>query len=254
MGKSMHIFYLKSLLSLIVLLLSLIGVITMFESFGRTDRKYPIETLKKIHRANGLMYSITVLFIAWLCLDFLVKTKAEPSARAVSHAVFALAVLLLLFMKVLIVRRYRQFYGRLQTAGLILAFVSFGMIGTSAGYFLLVTKFGTELPAAKPAEQIKEAVQGKEATTVKTDTESIRKGRELYASKCTFCHDPHSNTTLVGPGHKGILKNPVLPVSKRPATPENIENQLRHPYKEMSSFSYLSEDEIRNLIAYMGTL
>jgi len=253
MGKSMHIFYLKSLLSLIVLLLSLIGVITMFEMLGRADRKYPAETLRKLHRANGLMYLITALFIAWLCLDFLVKTKAEPSARAVSHAVFALAVLLLLFMKVLIVRRYRQFYGRLQTAGLILAFVSFGMIGTSAGYFLLVTKFGTEVPA-RSAEQKTEAVQGKEAAPIKTDAESIRKGRELYESKCTFCHDPHSNTTIVGPGHKAILRNSVLPVSKRPATPENIANQLRHPFKEMSSFSYLSDEEIQSLIAYMGTL
>jgi hypothetical protein len=253
MRGAMHIFYLKSLLSLIVLLLSLVGVFTMFEIFGRTEKRYNIETLKKVHRANGVIYFFTALVIAYLCIDFLMKTKAEPSARAMFHAVFALAVLLILCMKVLVVRFYRQFYGKLQTAGIILAFVSFGMIGTSAGYFLLVTKFGSELPV-KPSEQKKETVQAEESVIAKVDTESIGKGRELYESKCTFCHDPFSNRTIVGPGHKGILKNRVLPVSGRPAIPANIERQLRTPYKDMPSFSSLSDDDVQNIIAFLNTL
>jgi hypothetical protein len=226
----------------------------MFEVFGRTEKKYNIETLKKIHRLNGILFLAVSLVIAWLCLDFVVKTKAEPSVRAMFHAVFAVAVFLILGLKVMIVRVYRQFYGKLQTIGLVLAFISLGMISTSAGYFLLVTKFGQELPAPKSIGQQKETLQEQPTLLARTDRDSISKGRELYESKCTFCHDPLSNRTLTGPGHKGILKNQSLPVSGKPATPENIANQLRHPYKDMPSFSYLSDDEVQQIIAFLNTL
>ncbi len=90
--------------------------------------------------------------------------------------------------------------------------------------------------------------------TVKTDPESIGKGKNLFDAKCSFCHNPHSTETIVGPGLKGILKNPDLPVSKKPATPQNIANQIRKPYSDMPSFSYLSEDEVLDIIAFLNTL
>jgi hypothetical protein len=89
---------------------------------------------------------------------------------------------------------------------------------------------------------------------VKKDPESIKKGQERYESKCTFCHDPYSDRTTVGPGHKGLLKNPTLPISKRPATPENVAEHLRNPFKDMPSFAYLVDEEVLNLIAFMNTL
>ncbi|GAB4547097.1 MAG: hypothetical protein Fur0020_15450 [Thermodesulfovibrionia bacterium] len=89
---------------------------------------------------------------------------------------------------------------------------------------------------------------------LRTDAESINKGRELFNSKCAFCHDPNSTNTVVGPGLKGILKGGKLPISKRLATPDNIVRQLKEPYRDMPSFSYLSEDEIENIIAYLNTI
>lgn len=89
---------------------------------------------------------------------------------------------------------------------------------------------------------------------LRTDAESISKGRELFNSKCAFCHDPNSTNTIVGPGLKGILKRGKLPISKRPATPENIIWQLKEPYKDMPSFSYLSTEEMESIIAYLNTI
>jgi cytochrome c len=34
---------------------------------------------------------------------------------------------------------------------------------------------------------------------VRTDVKSIEKGKELYESKCSFCHDPYGTETIVGP-------------------------------------------------------
>jgi len=250
----MHIFLIKSLLSLGLLVVSLVSIVTIFEMFGRQERKFDSGTLRKVHRLSGLVFFLLSLGIAYICLDFLAKTKAEPSPRAAFHAVFAVAVLFLLCLKVLFNRVYRQFYGHLQTMGLILAFTSFSMIGTSAGYFLVVSKFGREIPVPRTAEQKDNTVQEKSKILAKTDFQSIAKGKELYESKCTFCHDPFSNTTLTGPGHKGILKNHLLPVSKKTANPESVANQLRTPYKDMPSFSYLSDDEVQSIIAYLNTL
>ncbi len=250
----MHPFLLKSLLSLVILASVLIGLLTAFEQFGRLDQKFNRNSLRKFHSANGILYLFLCLGLTYLCFGFLVKTKAEPSVRVMFHSLFAISVLLILCFKILVANIYRQFYAKLQAAGLILAFVSFCMISTSAGYYLLVTKFGTDIPVVVLADQRKTTGVEQTRMIAKTDPESIRQGKELYEDKCTFCHDPFSSKTLTGPGHKGILKNPLLPVSLKPATPENIDSQLRTPFKDMPSFSYLSADEVQRLIAYLNTL
>jgi uncharacterized membrane protein len=250
----MPFFLLKSLLSLAILASALIGIFTAFEMFGRVEQKFNRDTLRKFHRANGILYLVLCLGLTYLCFGFLVRTKTEPSVRVMFHSLFAISVLLILCFKVLVARIYRQFYAKLQTAGLILAFVSFCMIGTSAGYYLLITKFGKDIPVAGLSDQRRATNAEQTGMIAKIDSESIRKGKELYEDKCTFCHDPLSNKTLTGPGHKGILKNPLLPASMKPATPENIAAQIRSPFKDMPSFSYLSGDEVQDIIAYLNTL
>jgi hypothetical protein len=250
----MHIFLLKSILALVITFLVFIAMFTMFEVFGRTEKKYDTAKLKKIHRLNGVVYLLLFLFIAYLCIDFIISTKTELSSRATFHAVFALAVVVLLGVKIAILKLYRQYYGKVQMIGLVIALLTFGIVGTSAGYYLLITKFGTDRSVENGVKQIKKIPQKAEKILVKTDSESISIGKEIYDSKCSFCHDPYSTETVVGPGHKGILKNPVLPVSKMSAIPENIVRQIMTPYKDMPSFAYLNKDEVLNIIAFLNTL
>ncbi|MDA8083368.1 MAG: cytochrome c [Nitrospiraceae bacterium] len=106
----------------------------------------------------------------------------------------------------------------------------------------------TRRPAGPPAkaEPLK--------IVVKTDSNSIEAGKLLFTRKCEYCHNAHTTATFVGPGLKGILKNPTLPISKKPATPENIVAQLRHPMTNMPSFVFLTDDDILNLLAFLNTL
>ena len=90
--------------------------------------------------------------------------------------------------------------------------------------------------------------------TVRTDKKSIEAGKVLFNEKCYFCHDANSTKNIVGPGLKGILKNKTLPLSKKPATPENIASQLKNPYKDMPPFTYFSDEDVQNIIAYLNTL
>ncbi len=256
----MSIFFLKSVLSLVLLFSALISMFTMFEIFGKAERKFSIEKLKKIHKINSYIYLVTFLFITYFCLNFIVSSKIELSPRSAFHTVFAIAAAAFFGIKVAILKSYRQFYNQAKIFGLLISITTFGMVGVSGGYYLLVTKFGTDAAFDKVLyERMKGRSQGVERIeqkkfAIKTDTESIGKGKDLFDSKCSVCHNAYSAETKVGPGFSGVLRRSNLPVSKKPATPENIANQLRNPYKNMPPFPYLSDDDIQNIIAFLNTL
>jgi len=63
----MSVFFLKSMLPLGIVLLTLVAMFTMFELFGRAETRYSAGRLRKIHRVNG----ITALQgYAFLCLPY----------------------------------------------------------------------------------------------------------------------------------------------------------------------------------------
>lgn len=256
----MSILFLKSLLSIGMVLLVLIAMYSMLEIIGKSEKKYNMEKLKKIHKANGILYFIIFIFITYFCLSFIIKSKAELSARATFHSLFAFTIIVLMALKLSFIRIYRQFYGKVQTIGILIALITIGLMGTSGGYYLLVSEFGTDKTFDKIMEyKVSRPVRmadSREETgiIVGTNLENIKKGKAIYEEKCYFCHDAYSNEAGVGPGHKDILKNPFLPVSKKPATPENVANQIRNPYKDMPSFSYLSGEDVENIIAFLNTL
>jgi hypothetical protein len=217
---------------------------TMFEIFGRETQKYDIHKLKKGHRLNGILYVLLFGIISYFCLDYINVTKVELSARAALHAAFAISALSILLVKILLVRRYRKFYEHVKVLGIAVVLLTFAMAGMSGGYYFLAGEAMGKLPATTEEPKLE----------LRTDVKSIERGKDLYESKCYLCHDPYSNETITGPGHKGILKNPVLPVSGKPATPENIAGQLMNPYKQMPSFDYLSVDDRSDIIAFLNTL
>ncbi|MDA8162591.1 MAG: cytochrome c [Desulfobacteraceae bacterium] len=242
---------LKPILSLVLPILAVIAMFTMFEVFGRSEKRYNIETLKKIHKVNGVVYFFIFLLFSYLCIRYIISSKAELTPRGTFHSLFAVTIFVLFGVKLSFIRRYRQFYNQARILGLLIALITFGLIWTSGGYYLLVTGFNTK-PFKKAEAQNKGT--GAAKIIVRTDPESIKKGKRLYESDCSSCHYADSVKWKIGPGHKGILKNPLLPASKRPATPENIARQLRHPYRDMPSFANLSEDDVLNIIAYLNTL
>lgn len=235
-------FFLKSVLSVFLFLLALIAAFTMFEVFGRDQRKFKAEGLKRLHRANGFVFTALFLFISYLCLRFIAQTGAAPTTRGVLHIMLALSVASLLALKIAYVRLYRQFYDQAKTIGVVVALMTVVMSGMTGGYYLFVSYFVN----ARASADVEDVSGG--------ETESIARGKELYGSKCYSCHDPESTKTIVGPGHKGILKRKFLPVSGRPATPESVIEQMRRPIKDMPSFEYLSEEEASDIVSYMNTL
>ena len=256
----MTIFHLKAILSLLLLLPVLYGMYSMFQVFGGAVAGN-VERIKLRHKVSGYLYVLLVLFISYLCIGFAASSRSEPSSRAVFHIVLALTILTLLLLKVLFIRRFRQFYLQAKTIGIAIGVMSIVIIGISGGYFLTMTRFGQDRSVDKSVYYRLKGpfltmarIGGPGLSPIRTDRMSIERGGTLFAARCAACHDPASTRTIVGPGLKGLLKNPTLPKSGHPATAESIRFQLRQPLGIMPSFAYLSEEEMEDLIAYLNTL
>lgn len=257
----MTIFLIKSLLSLLLLGLTALGMHAMFEVFGREAPAERAALLKRRHRVAGWSYVLLFVIISYLCISFLAATRTEPSPRAALHILLSFTIIALVIVKVLALRRYRQFYAMARPIGIALGVLTVALVGLSAGVNLTVTRFGQDRAADRsaiyafrgPFLAIRQ-VAAPGPAAIRTDRRSIERGQALFAARCAACHDPGSARRVVGPGLQGLLRNPVLPVSGHPATAESIRFQLRQPLKGMPSFAYLSEDEMDDLIAYLNTL
>jgi hypothetical protein len=257
----MTIFFLKSLLALLLFVTAAVAMYAMFEALGRSEPPPSTERLKRLHKTAGYLYAALFFFISYLCIGFAAASRNDPSPRAALHIVLALSIIALFLLKVLYVRFFRQFYSHVRVIGVIMGVFSFVLVGLSGGFYLVTSRFGHDLTVDKSVYYelkgpllIVKQMERPGIMAIRTDPLSIERGRTLFASKCAICHDPNSTRTIIGPGLKGILKRPTLPISGHPATAESIRFQLRQPMGRMPSFAYLSNEEVEDLIAYLNTL
>lgn len=236
---------LKLILSISLVLSSLIGIYTMFEIFGKTERRKSMELLKKIHRLNGRVFFMIFLIGAGFCLYLLSQSKAELTPRASIHAFSAVAIFLLFSLKIAFVKYYRQFYSYGKLIGVVIALLSFNLIAFSTGYSLVTGDMKQDIKISE--EQLN--------LIAKFDKGNPENGKRLFDNLCASCHySDRKDFKRAAPGLKGILTEKTLPVSKKPATVENVVNQLRKPYKYMPSFSDLPHSDIADIVAYLKKL
>ena len=76
------------------------------------------------------------------------------------------------------------------------------------------------------------------------------KGKEVFETKCSICHNADSTEKKIGPGLKGI-KDGKLP-SGKDATHENVLQNINEGGGGMPAFEKLLTDEEKaNVIAYV---
>jgi mono/diheme cytochrome c family protein len=79
-------------------------------------------------------------------------------------------------------------------------------------------------------------------------------GQDLFTANCTVCHLHDQTKTKVGPGLKGLFKNPKLPTTGRPTDESTIRQQIRKGGTKMPPFPALSEQDLSALIEYLKSL
>lgn len=237
------IMLIKLSISLLLLILSLVALFTMFEIFGKSERRKNIDLLKKIHKINGRIFFIVFLAGSFLCIYLLSKSKTELNPRTSIHVFSAIVIFLLFSLKIIFIKYYREFYAYAKLLGIIIALLSFNLIAFSTGYSLIVGTFAKNT-SSKAYLIITKSNQG-----------DAEKGERLFENLCSSCHYKDKKDFKRGaPGLKGILQEKNLPVSKKPATEENVVNQIKKPYNSMPSFSDLTDEQIRDILAYLKAL
>ncbi|MFH1335655.1 MAG: DUF6529 family protein [Candidatus Zixiibacteriota bacterium] len=236
------LYFYKSVFSVFFLLVAFVSAISMLTLMGRTEaeRKINPAVLRKIHRWSGITFIILFLGISFFCIKYVAFVGDKLSVRAVFHVVLSLALFAVLLLKLSIVKLYRQFLKFAPPMGMTVFSLALVTTFLSAGFFFLT---GWHPPAVSAP-----------ASSVNAPGDA-QIGKGIFENKCSFCHYSDRTEVKIGPGLKGILTREKLPVSGKPATPENVIQQLQDPFKDMPSFrSSLSEQDINDLIAYLKTL
>jgi cytochrome c2 len=126
-------------------------------------------------------------------------------------------------------------------------------------FILFITSCGNSSTPSTPSKdetilkQQAEQLYGKEA--------SYDRGKQLFKQQCAVCHTT-TDTKLTGPGLQGIrkrvpsgewlrhfLSNPDSMYKTQDS--HIVELKKEHPYNSMASFSHLSPQEIKDLIAFI---
>jgi mono/diheme cytochrome c family protein len=238
----MSLFLLKSIIAIFFLLAALTAALAMLTSMGKMERKTSPETLRKIHKSAGFAFGLLLLVLSIICIIYLGKAGDQISLRAVLHTYLALFLLVIFFLKVIIVRFFRQFLRVIPTLGMTVLVLAVVIFLSSAGYFFLRSATSRPQPAPSPPAAAPSLLG------------SAENGTHIFQSQCAGCHFADKEDRKSGPGLKGILRRERLPVSGRPATPENILKQLKTPYLAMPSFPSLDGPDAADLLAYLKTL
>ncbi|MGD2185496.1 MAG: cytochrome c [Desulfobacterales bacterium] len=86
------------------------------------------------------------------------------------------------------------------------------------------------------------------------NAKAARSGADLFAANCSLCHFSDRKDTKVGPGLKGVFKNPKLPKSGRPTSEENVRETIVNGREKMPPFKHLKDQEIDALVDFLKSL
>jgi len=211
---------------------------TMFTIMGRPQPNPERPGFRRLHRRAGYAFLAVLLVNSVLGSMLLAQNGDRLPVRFVLHWHLALSLDLLFLAKFVIVKIYRQYLRWAPALGLTLALLATVLVLASAGFALLGAG---EAPGAPAAGAM--LPQGDAAL-----------GSKIFAAQCAGCHASDRDEVIVGPGLRGLFKNPTLPASGRPATEDNVRLQLARPWKAMPAFPVLPEADKAALLAFLRTL
>jgi len=86
------------------------------------------------------------------------------------------------------------------------------------------------------------------------NAKAAKSGENLFTANCFICHFPDRKDTKVGPGLKGVFKNPKLPKTGRSASEKNVRETIVNGGEKMPPFKHLKDQEIKAIINYLKSL
>ena len=236
----MSFFTIKTLLALVFLSSGFTALITMLTLMGKPDKKMSPKTLKIIHKTGGYLFLILLFVLVFLGTKYWASAGDLISTRAVFHIVLGLTLFVVLFIKLSIVRFFKQFMKFLPVMGITLFSLTFILVSVTGGFHILRS-------SVSPVLEIQGEIPKAEGT-------DISNGRQIFQNNCIFCHHIDKEEKKAGPGLKDLLKKDKLPSSGRAASLENVKSQILDPLSAMPPFNNFSQKEMGDLLAFLETL
>lgn len=89
----------------------------------------------------------------------------------------------------------------------------------------------------------------------KASAEAVARGKTVFDSKCSICHNADSDAKKIGPGLKGIGKRGTFTVNGNKVTDEALKTWIENGDSLMPPFKDSIEDQqIKDVVAYVKTL
>lgn len=237
----MSIYLWQSIFALGFLAFALAALWTMFTVMGKLESQASPIRLRRWHKIFGSLFTLVLIAQSIVSLRHVRALGDQLSLRAVGHAVLALTLIVVFALKILSVSAYKKFLKYAPVLGMMVFGLSFLVAATSAGYYFLRMNpppLSSAAPAGKTVEPFGDAANGE----------------RLFRLRCQICHSPDNSEKKTGPGLKRVLKQENLPSSGRPATGDNIIEQLRRPVSSMPAFPDISPGELADLLSFLETL
>jgi cytochrome c2 len=165
----------SSIVAGVMLILALVAMFSMLEFWGTHDKRpQRPELLLWIHRVSGWSFIALFCFMLVVMLAQLARHQGELSARLVAHAMVAVALVPVLFLKVLIVRRYGGLAQLVIPLGVAVTVLAVCLAGPTAGYYM-IKRFSAS--QSRPLE-----------ADLSPEVQMTKLGGELLTKKCSKCH------------------------------------------------------------------
>jgi len=237
----MSLISLKLINAVLLLTAASTAALSMLTMMGKAEKKSNPQTLLSIHKRAGFLFAL--LLIAQGIMGFFLWGKAGDQAplRAVIHVYLALGLVAVFVIKLGVVKIFRQFLRIAPTLGLSVFALMLVIFLSSAGYF-----FVRSLQEAPPPATDARAGARQEG--------DVLRGESLFRASCAGCHFADREDRKTGPGLKGLFKKAALPVSGRPASPENVIHQLKAPFLSMPAFPSMTDPDLADLLVYLKSL
>lgn len=134
----------KTYISFGLVILALFEFWTAMSVFGdKKERAKNPKLLLNIHRITGYLFAAYFIWISWVCVDLMEKLYAAGNyaldARNLSHAALAIALVIILGLKVAFIRRYRNYRPYVPLLGVILVSGTLLLWAISGWMYLIIT-------------------------------------------------------------------------------------------------------------------
>ena len=162
----------NSLLSVVFLICGIAATFIMLELRGAPKDRLINAALIKLHKISGWIFTSIFLLLVIVMIGKVSGYKEEVSARISFHIVLSLALIPLLAIKIIIVRRYPRLSQNLITLGPAVLVLSVALSGITAGYYFMHSSDLKYVSLAKFDDKILD--------------ENL--GRQVVIQKCNKCH------------------------------------------------------------------